>query len=87
MTRIPRSPYQGTCSLSRRRRVRVREYSVSWAVIVPATVQNANLYHKGFAVNVDHAARRLPWGRHDRQAWLRTSRLRRELCSRFLDTV
>ena len=82
MTRIPRSPYQGTCSLSRRRRVRVREHGVSWAVIVPATVQNTDLYHKGFAVNVDHAARRLPWDRQDRQAWLR-----RELCSRFLDTA
>jgi hypothetical protein len=58
VTRIPRSPYQGTRSLSRRRRVKVREHSVSWAVIVPATVQYANLYHKELVVNVDHVTYR-----------------------------
>ena len=74
--RMPRSPCPGTWSLSRRRRAKVREHSVSWAVIVPATVQFANMYHKGLEVNVDQVAQLC--ARHDRHVRRRTPRMREE---------
>jgi hypothetical protein len=74
--RMPRSPCQGTRSLSQRRRAKVREHSVSWAVIVPATVQFANMYHKGLEVNVDQVTQLC--ARHDRHVRRRTPRMREE---------